>query len=71
MLFKFKILLSKLSLVESDQIVTVITAPDPIQLANRVESDRIRPIYSHQNILVCASPTKTFKIKSNLSTSFL
>ena len=71
MLFKFKILLSKLSLVESDQIVTVITAPDPIQLANRVESDRIRPIYSHQNILFCASPTKTFKIKSKLSTSFL
>ena len=32
------------SLVESDQIVTVITVPDPIQLAGRVESDRIRPI---------------------------
>jgi len=33
-----------LSLVESDQIITVITAPNPIQLASRVESDRIRPI---------------------------
>jgi len=30
-----------LSLVESDQIVTVITAPNSIQLASRVESDRI------------------------------
>jgi hypothetical protein len=30
-----------LSLVESDRIVTVITAPDPIQLASRVESGRI------------------------------
>jgi hypothetical protein len=30
-----------LSLVESDRIVTVITSPDPIQLAIRVESDRI------------------------------